>query len=397
MKEIFKLLLKGGVPNVVSLLSIPIIALNYTPLEFSVYSGLILLATFFSMLTSLRIENLLITRKNIRFILNYLINVSFLSIFVCFPLVFVYYFISSDFSSTLFIFLLVLYSFFTVIYNIVSSWFVRLGEINRVVNINILRSISFALLAIFFSDFNYGLIYSGVLSQSIILFNLFSIYDQYELSFRSFKIKFIFLCAKKTISIFFSHILSLINQRGLFIISAISFGASFSGIIAMALKVINVPSTVLSVTIGNKFRYDLSKEVRDCNKEKVVKVFNRYSIFLSLASLLFTCVFLFFPFHLLDTYVKKEWLETIPVIKLMSLIVLAQCFYFPMSGVFFILECQKYDVNWHLVNSVIVSSIFFMSMFIENFDYIVLIYSCLFFASSLAVYFKARKIVNLKY
>lgn len=198
-----------------------------------------------------------------------------------------------------------------------------------------------------------GLIFSDILSQVITIFFLFKVFNKklFELS------GLISFSTLKRVAIRYKKFPQFYILSGLFekiagnapiLFLTIFFNPIEAGFFALAIKIISLPVSLISNSIGYVFREEASLEYKLNGNSIVVfkKTFNKL-LLLGIPLLILMCCFVFFLFQFLF---ENKWDDSLTYCKIIIVMCFLQFIVSPLSYMFIIAEKQNVD----MIKSIIV-------------------------------------------
>lgn len=268
---------------------------------------------------------------------------------------------------------------------IMGSWFNKTKKYKTLTSNNIIKTSSKSILEItlgFIGLTYYGLLFSFLLSSiiSFFHFNRKFIVDKTRITR-----KILFNVCQKNKNLIVYNVLNVLvdSLRGFVFLLLITrfFGLEKTGLYVFSNKIISVPFSLLSISLGKVFFETISN-----NTSLIKKIVNKYFIGLLFISIII-CLTIVFSLNLIfDYFINESYFESKKIIFYLLPWVLLSFLSHPFSYVLTLIQKEKTSFLYSLTYSMVSLSILYLNKndfisFIENFSLIMslflLIYICL--------------------
>jgi len=294
---------------------------------------------------------------------------------------------------------------FVSLANITLSYFSSLGNFKEYSLIRLLSNIVLIVSQIIFGLFGFkfiGFIYAIILQNIFIsFFGIKPIYNQIKIFINDFIFSDILNQIKNNKNILiFTFPGSLINRLtiALPIFFLSSFNPIFLGYYAFGSQLLNYPLKLFN-GLGNMYKKEFSDEIR--LNQTFNKTFIKYLKIFSIVSLvLLLGVFLFSSF-LVPILFGKQWTDSIPIMKILVLMVSVRYIVAGLSSVLLIGNLPKYDIFFQLAyllfsfTSIYIAKQIFNSYSSVIYAYVISSIVLYIFYFSLMKYFSTKQIKSI--
>lgn len=390
-RNMAKLVTGDGVARIIGLLTAPIITRIYLPEHMGVLSIFIALVSLLAPFATFRYSQAIPLPKNDGLALN-LTVLSFIILSISsFILFFIFSLFSSQILSLLSMEQLIHYWWLlpiafagTGLYELLSSWAIRKREFKTFAKTKVWQKAIGDLVKIAFGFAGFkplGLLIGFVVTQAggiLRLFRYFSHYFSTNISFVS-KNRMRFLSKRYSDFPKYripSQFLLTLSARVPLFYFAWHFGANTTGQIGLALMMLSLPITLIGTSTGKAFYAEIAR-IGKKKPEDILKVTKNITKKLSLVSIIpFLILFIFGPW-LFKIVFGDLWYEAGVFARILSLYLLTQFIYSPISeGIFNVFEKQSVVLLIEMSRVFMAFFVFFVSYQMDwNPNYTLALYS----------------------
>tara|TARA_B110000003_G_scaffold87811_1_gene89863 strand:+ start:6144 stop:7403 length:1260 start_codon:yes stop_codon:yes gene_type:complete len=410
IKDLSFLSSSEGIGLIIIFLTLPIVTRIYDPADFGNFEKYVVLVGIIANLCLLNFEFKIydFTSKKdqtLSLITCLSFTVFFSAIFICFSLLLINLYPTDLIYSYEIIFLILFWILFVSLANITLSYFSSLGNFKEYSLIRLLSNIVLIVSQIIFGLFGFkfiGFIYAIILQNIFIsFFGIKPIYNQIKIFINDFIFSDILNQIKNNKNILiFTFPGSLINRLtiALPIFFLSSFNPIFLGYYAFGSQLLNYPLKLFN-GLGNMYKKEFSDEIR--LNQTFNKTFIKYLKIFSIVSLvLLLGVFLFSSF-LVPILFGKQWTDSIPIMKILVLMVSVRYIVAGLSSVLLIGNLPKYDIFFQLAyllfsfTSIYIAKQIFNSYSSVIYAYVISSIVLYIFYFSLMKYFSTKQIKSI--
>ena len=357
IKDLSFLSSSEGIGLIIIFLTLPIVTRIYDPADFGNFEKYVVLVGIIANLCLLNFEfkiyNFSSKKDQTLSLITCLIFTVFFSIiFICFSLLLLNVYPNELINSYEIIFLILFWILFVSLASITLSYLSSLGNFKEYSLIRLLSNIVLIVSQIIFGLFGFkfmGFIYAIILQNIFIsVFGIKPIYNQIKIFINELIFSDILNQIKNNKNILiFTFPGSLINRLTLAlpIYFLSSFNPIFLGYYAFGSQLLNYPLKLFN-GLGNMYKKEFNDEIR--LNQTFNKTFIKYLKIFSIVSLvLLLGVFLFSSF-LVPILFGKQWTDSIPIMKILVLMVSIRYIVAGLSSVLLIGNLPKYDIFFQL-------------------------------------------------
>ena len=333
--------------------TLPIVSRIYNPEDFGNFEKYVVLVGIISNLCLLNFEFKIYnftTKKDqtLSIITCLLLAFCFSVLFLSIGLLFFYFFSNDLIFSYEIIILILFWSLFVSLASITLSYFSSSGNFKKYSVMRLLSNIVLIAFQIIFGllEFKfYGFIYAIILQNFFIsIFGFKPIYNQIKLYVNDFNYNDILSQIKNNKNILiFTFPGSLLNRlsQSIPIFFLASFNPLILGYFSFSSQLLNYQLKLFN-GLGNMFKKEFNDEIRSSNTFK--KTFFKYlKIFSIISFLLLLGVFVFSDL-LVPLFFGKKWIDSMPIMKILVIMVSVRYVVAGLSSVLLIGKFPKYDI-----------------------------------------------------
>lgn len=320
LKDSIIMVLASGFSQLLLIGTIPIISRLYSPSEFGEFTIFSNIAMVLIPIINARYDLLIINAKNYKQA-NILSQISFgislLIICVLIPIGIIYTIIKPDYFLELFFLIIML--FFVSLTNIFTNYLNRERKYNTLSLINIFRALFMVVFQILFGLFNFG-------SMGLIIGFAFSYTAGITLGYKVFKKHFYIVKSRsQNLYLFKKYKNQLMYSTPSILLNSLSFtvvvffvGILYSnhevGLYGMAIKILGVPVTILSLGLSKIFMQKANDHYIAYGSFRELLL--KFSLILIALSTVVYIPFYFINDELISKILGVEWISTMQIIKI---------------------------------------------------------------------------------
>ena len=357
IKDLSFLSSSEGIGLIIIFLTLPIVTRIYDPADFGNFEKYVVLVGIIANLCLLNFEfkiyNFSSKKDQTLSLITCLIFTVFFSIiFICFSLLLLNVYPNELINSYEIIFLILFWILFVSLASITLSYLSSLGNFKEYSLIRLLSNIVLIVSQIIFGLFGFkfmGFIYAIILQNIFIsVFGIKPIYNQIKIFINELIFSDILNQIKNNKNILiFTFPGSLINRLTLAlpIYFLSSFNPIFLGYYAFGSQLLNYPLKLFN-GLGNMYKKEFNDEIR--LNQTFNKTFIKYLKIFSIVSLVLLLGVFSFSSFLVPILFGKQWTDSIPIMKILVLMVSIRYIVAGLSSVLLIGNLPKYDIFFQL-------------------------------------------------
>ncbi|WP_414055453.1 lipopolysaccharide biosynthesis protein [Macrococcus equi] len=385
------------ISQILLVLSVPFIGRLYSPEEYGLFTLFSNIAFLFIPIINGRYELLIINAidKKEAYIFSRLsVVISIILLIIILPFTLVYFYISEK--PLIFLIYLLVILILVSANNIATSYYSYKNRYDIVAYINFLRNLLLILFQLAFGFYNFGeigLILGFVLSYfSGVIFSFKTWKDLSEIKNvdkNELKEKF----DENIDQIKYSSTSIIVNTLSMsavvFVIDYL-YSNSDVGFYGMSLRVLNIPITIISLSLSKLFMQEANKLLMETGTFK--KILQKFSLILIIVSFCFFGPLYFIPKRFISIVLGEQWIDIIFILKILIPMYVIRLVVTTTSLSFVILKKQKLELLLQCLFLIAIIIVGLMAYIVKlNFDSFIISFSMSFIICYLIYYYYMYK------